>query len=424
MTEPAAKASIAAFPDGSRDAAPMRPRVAALVVAAGRGVRAGGGVPKQYRLLAGRAVLRRAVDAFLAHPEVDEVRCVIGAEDQERYRSAVGALGLADPILGGATRQESVFNGLKSLEKGMRPPPDLVLIHDAARPGAPAAMISRVIRAASEAGAAVPALAVADTLKRGRADADGALHVEETAPRDDLYAVQTPQGFRFPDILAAHREAALAGVAPATDDAGLFEAMGKTVILVPGAWEAHKLTTAEDFARAERLLAGALETRVGSGYDVHRFTAGDHVTLCGVRLAHDRGLAGHSDADVGLHALTDAILGALGDGDIGQHFPPSDPQWRGADSSAFLAHAVGLVAARGGAIRHLDVTLICEAPKIGPHREAMRRRIAEIAGVTTARVSVKATTTEGLGFTGRKEGAAAQAAATLALPSADPCDDD
>lgn len=420
MTETAAMASTAA----PSDTGSAKPRVAALIVAAGRGVRAGGGVPKQYRLLAGRTVLRRAVDAFLAHPEVDAVRCVIGAEDEERYRSAVGALGLPDPVFGGETRQESVSNGLKSLQETMESPPDIVLIHDAARPDVPAAMISRVIRAAAETGAAVPALAVADTLKRGRAGADGALHVEETAPRDALYAVQTPQGFRFADILAAHCEAALVGGAPATDDAGLFEAMGKTVVLVPGAWEAQKLTTAEDFARAERLLAGALETRVGVGYDVHRFTAGDHVTLCGLRIPHDRGLAGHSDADVGLHALTDAILGALGDGDIGRHFPPSDPQWRGADSAAFLAHAVGLVAARGGAVRHLDVTLICEAPKIGPHREAMRRRIAAIAGVALARVSVKATTTEGLGFTGRKEGAAAQATATLALPSLTDAPDD
>jgi len=397
-------------------AVPPRPTVAVLIVAAGRGLRAGGGVPKQYRPLAGIPVLRRTIEAFRAHPTVDRIVTVIGPEDGADYAAATADL---DPpptaAIGGSTRQESVFNGLIALEKCESGPPDLVLIHDAARPFAPAALIDRVIAAAQAHGAALPALAIPDTIKRARRDPDATLAIEETVPRDALYGAQTPQGFRFTDILAAHR---LGRSAQATDDAALFEAMGERVVLVEGAWETQKLTTAEDFRRAERFLAGAEETRVGTGFDVHRFEAGrDFVTLCGVRVPHDQGLKGHSDADVGLHALTDAILGALALGDIGEHFPPSDPQWRGADSAAFLRRAVDLAAAAGGRITHLDVTLICERPKLGPHRAAMRARIAEIAGISEARVSVKATTTERLGFAGRGEGIAAQAVATVAAPS-------
>ncbi|MEQ8604106.1 MAG: bifunctional 2-C-methyl-D-erythritol 4-phosphate cytidylyltransferase/2-C-methyl-D-erythritol 2,4-cyclodiphosphate synthase [Marivibrio sp.] len=390
-----------------------RSTVAVLIVAAGRGVRAGGGVPKQYRPLAGVPVLRRTIEAFRTHPAIGRILVVIGPEDGPDYAAATRDLA-APPAtaVGGASRQESVFNGLTALEETEPGPPDLVLIHDAARPNPPAALIERVIANAQRHGAALPALAIPDTIKRGRRDADGALVVEETVPRDTLFGAQTPQGFRFADILAAHR---IGRSAQATDDAALFEAMGKRVVLVDGAWEAQKLTTEEDFARAERSLAGPEETRVGSGFDVHRFEEGrDFVTLCGVRVPHDRGLKGHSDADVGLHALTDAILGALALGDIGEHFPPSDPQWRGADSAAFLRRAVDLALDAGARIVHLDVTLICERPKLGPHRAAMRARIADIAGIAESRVSVKATTTEGLGFTGRGEGIAAQALATLA----------
>ncbi len=389
-------------------------RVAALVVAAGKGVRAGGGLAKQYRPLAGRALLRHSVAALLSHPAVEHVQVVIAAGDEALHEEALLGLDLPPPTIGGATRQQSVLNGLERLAVEA-PAPDIVLIHDAARPFLDPAMVEEVIAAARAEGGAIPALAVTDTLKR--ADGSGEA-VADTVSRDGLYRAQTPQGFRFQEILSVHRAAALDGW-EATDDAQLFERAGKIVALVAGDPEGLKVTTEEDFARAERRLASRRATRVGQGFDVHRFAEGDHVTLCGVRIDHDRGLAGHSDADVGLHALTDAILGALALGDIGQHFPPSDPQWRGADSAAFLRHAIDLAAARGGQVHHLDVTLICERPKIGPHRAAMQARVAEIAGLPEDRVSVKATTTEGLGFTGRKEGIAAQALATLTVPSDD-----
>lgn len=397
------------------------PTVAVLVVAAGRGVRAGGGLPKQYRPLAGRPLVRHSVVAFIDHPEVTTVRVVIASEDGGLYAESLGDLALPAPVTGGATRQESVLKGLETLAAG--DPPDIVLIHDAARPFVEAEVIARMIAAAGTDGGAIPALAVTDTLKRAVPGTD---RIAGTVPRDGLFRAQTPQGFRFADILAAHRAAAEAGI-EATDDAALMEWMGRRVILVAGDPEGVKVTEAEDFARAEARLArtaagrteGRMEPRVGTGFDVHRFAAGDHVTLCGVRIAHHRGLAGHSDADVGLHALTDAILGAIGAGDIGLHFPPSDPRWRGADSAAFLRHAIALAAGRGARLRHLDVTLICEAPKVGPHRAAMRARVAEIAGLAEDRVSIKATTTEKLGFTGRKEGIAAQAVATLMVPDDD-----
>jgi len=376
-------------------------RVAALVVAAGRGTRLGGELPKQYQMLASASLLGHSLSLCAAHPRVDDVRAVIHPDDIARYGEAASGLALHAPVAGGATRQESVRLGLEALSAD---PPDLVLIHDAARPLTPPCLLDRVIDALALHDGAVPALALADTLKRGQ---DG--RVIATVPRDGLFRVQTPQGFRFPMILDAHRR--LAG-AELTDDAAVAEAAGLTVALVPGDEEAFKVTTSDDLARARRSLA---ETRVGTGFDVHRFGPGDHVWLCGLRLPHERGLLGHSDADVGLHALTDALLGAIGAGDIGQHFPPSDPRWRGAESSRFLAHAAGLVRARGGRILHVDVTLICERPKIGPHREAMRARVAEILGLAADRVSIKATTTEQLGFTGRGEGIAAQAVATVSL---------
>ena len=375
----------------------------ALIVAAGRGHRAGGGLPKQYRPLGGIAVLRRTVEAFLAHPRVDAVQVVIHPDDREFYEAAVAGLPLPMPVPGGSTRQESVRLGLEAVE-GER-----VLIHDAARPFVGHDVIDRVLDALDNDEGAVPGLAVSDSLRRGGS------HIDSEVERDGLFRVQTPQGFRLEAIRAAHR----AAIAEATDDAAVLRAAGGRVALVEGDERNMKLTTADDFARAEAMLAAAMTSRTGMGYDVHRFGPGDHVWLCGIPVPHSRGLIGHSDADVGLHALTDAILGAIGEGDIGQHFPPSDPQWKGAASDRFLAHAAGLVAARGGRIDPVDVTIIAERPKVGPHRDAMRQRIADILRLPLRVVSVKATTTEGLGFTGRGEGIAAQAIATLRLPEED-----
>ena len=384
------------------------PRVAAVIVAAGRGIRAGGGLPKQYRTIGDRMVLSRAVAVFAHHPRIDTIRVVIHPDDRLLYEAAVAAIDLPDPVPGGATRQESVRAGLEALAAGT--PPEIVLIHDAARCFVSAAVIDRVIDAVDATHGAVPALPVSDTLKR----ADGDL-VHGTVARAGLYRAQTPQGFPFAAILAAHR--AVATRDDLTDDAAVAEAAGLAVRLVAGAEENIKLTTEADFARlTRREEATARETRTGFGFDVHRFVPGDHLWLCGVRITHSATLKGHSDADVALHALTDALLGAIADGDIGDHFPPSDPEWRGAPSHRFLAHAAHLVRARGGEITHCDVTILCEAPKIGPHRAAMRTRIAGILGIAVARVSLKATTTEGLGFTGRGEGIAAQAVATVLLP--------
>jgi 2-C-methyl-D-erythritol 4-phosphate cytidylyltransferase/2-C-methyl-D-erythritol 2,4-cyclodiphosphate synthase len=379
----------------------------ALIVAAGAGTRLGGEVPKQYLPLAGRAVLRHSVETFLRHREISGVRVVISAEHRALYNAAIAGLTILPPVAGGASRQDSVRNGLESLADLQ---PGRVLIHDAARPFLTAAIVDRTLAALDEAPGAVVAVPVTDTLKRGQ---DGC--VAGTIDRSALWRAQTPQAFRYADILAAHRRAKGAAM---TDDAAVAEAAGLPVKLVMGADDNFKITTADDLRRAERLVgAAAQEFRTGAGYDVHRFAAGDSVTICGVRIPHDQSLEGHSDADVGLHALTDAILGAVGAGDLGSHFPPSDPQWRGADSARFLSHAAGLVAAKGGRIAHVDVTLICERPKIAPHRAAMVARIAAILGLPEGRVSVKATTTEGLGFTGRREGIAAQAVATIALPA-------
>jgi 2-C-methyl-D-erythritol 4-phosphate cytidylyltransferase/2-C-methyl-D-erythritol 2,4-cyclodiphosphate synthase len=314
-------------------------------------------------------------------------------------------------VFGGATRQASVRAGLEAVAP-LRP--DLVLIHDAARPYASAALVTRAIAAVAATGAAVPVMPLADTIKS--VDATGRL-IEATLDRTILRTVQTPQAFAFAPALAAHRRAAASGREDFTDDAALAEWAGLKVAAFDGEAGNVKLTTAEDVARAEREHTAALaDTRTGSGFDVHAFAAGDHVMLAGVRIPHDRGLTGHSDADVALHALTDAVLGALAEGDIGAHFPPSDPQWRGASSDRFLAFAVERVRGRGGRIAHLDLTIVCEAPRVGPHRDAMRARIAAIAGLDLARVAVKATTSERLGFTGRGEGIVAMATATVRLP--------
>lgn len=334
------------------------------------------------------------------------MQIVYNRDDDALYRDAMADLDLAPPVAGGATRQDSVRLGLAALaDQG----PAKVLIHDGARPIVPAAMIGRVVDALDHNPAAIPALPVNDTLKRA---ADGI--ISATVDRADLWLAQTPQGFRFDAIRDAH-ETVQDGAH--TDDAAVAEAAGMAVALVAGAVENIKITTEEDLLRAGRWLAAASEARVGSGFDVHRFGPGDGVRLAGVTIAHDQALIGHSDADVVLHAVTDAILGALGAGDIGEHFPPSDPSWRDADSAQFLLHAVELMAARGGRISHIDVTIICERPKISPHRAVMAASLATILGLTPDRVSIKATTTEGLGFTGRGEGIAAQATATLALPN-------
>ena len=375
---------------------------AAIIVAAGSGTRAGGTVPKQYAPLVGRPMLAHSVAAFRAHPAIDELVVVIGAGQDALARKAVDAR----LVTGGETRRESVANGLATVSA------ERVLVHDAARPFVSAAVIDRVLAALDGATGATPVLPVADTLARG----DGRLG--DVTPRDRLWRVQTPQGFDTAALRRAH--AAWDPVAEATDDAQMVRRLGLDVVLVQGDPMLDKVTHPEDFAAAEARAsaAGQWEWRSATGFDVHRLEVGEELWLGGVLVPHDRGLSGHSDADVALHALTDALLGAAAEGDIGLHFPPSDERWRGAASDQFLAHAAGLVRARGGVIDHVDVTVICETPKIGPHREAMRARIAAILQIPATRVSVKATTTERLGFTGRSEGIAAQAAATIRLEDA------
>jgi 2-C-methyl-D-erythritol 4-phosphate cytidylyltransferase / 2-C-methyl-D-erythritol 2,4-cyclodiphosphate synthase len=391
-------------------------KVGLLVVAAGRGVRLGADRPKQYLSCAGRPLVVHTLEALAASFPFSAVTVVIGPGDRALYDQSVAHLtakaadALGPPAIGGATRQQSVRSGLEALAAA---DPDIVLIHDAARPFPSVAIVERAIEAAERYGAAAPGTPMSDTVKQ--VDVDG--RVLATPPRSALRAVQTPQAFRFPLILAAHRRAATAGVGDLTDDVAVAEWAGAPAYVFEGDPANVKVTTMQDLESAEARLTGNLsETRVGQGFDVHAFAPGDHLWLCGVRIAHSAALSGHSDADVGLHALADALYGALAEGDIGQHFPPSDPRWKGTASKVFLAHAAELVRARGGVVVHLDVTLICEAPKIGPHRDAMRARVAEIAGLDIGRVAVKATTTERLGFAGRGEGIACLAAATVRLP--------
>jgi len=375
-------------------------KIAALIVAGGRGARAGGSVAKQYRTLLGRPVLSWTIKAFRG---ANVIQVVTGPEDGGAFARATAGLQLLAPATGGPNRQESVRLGLEALAAHA---PAFVLIHDAARPLASPALIARVTEALKKgAQAVVPVMPVTDALKRVEGDWLAAVS------RDGLFRAQTPQGFRFDAILAAHR--AQRG-REAVDDIAIAENAGMKVTIVAGDERNMKITAPEDFAMAESLLNG--QTRTGMGFDAHRFGPGDHIWLCGLKIAHNAGLIGHSDADAGLHALTDAILGALGAGDIGQHFPPTDKRWRGASSDKFLKHASDLVAQAGGNVVHCDVTLICEAPKVSPHREAMRARVAEILDLVASRVSIKATTTEGMGFTGRREGIAAQAVATICLP--------
>ena len=386
--------------------------IVALVVAAGRGERAGTiGLPKQYRSVAGKPLLTRTLDALLAVKAIDRVIAVIGAGQEEMFAD----LGLSDsrlaaPVIGGETRQVSVLKGLESLAGQ---PPDIVLIHDGARPFVDAALIGNVIAALADADGALPVTLVTDTIKRSL---DGKT-VGGTEDRTQLFAAQTPQGFHFNAIYNAHRRA-IEMSDGFTDDAAIAEWAGLSVALAQGNTRNIKITLPDDFERAERMMTEGqtMETRVGSGYDVHAFAEGDAVVLGNIAIPHTARLKGHSDADVVLHALADAIYGALADGDIGKHFPPGEMKWKDADSSIFLEHASELVRQRGGRLVHMDATIICEHPKIGPHVWAMRARIAEIARVSVDRVAIKATTSERLGFTGREEGIAAQAVATIELP--------
>jgi 2-C-methyl-D-erythritol 4-phosphate cytidylyltransferase / 2-C-methyl-D-erythritol 2,4-cyclodiphosphate synthase len=379
------------------------PTCIALIVAGGRGSRFGGPLPKQYAILAGQPVLRRTLDVFGATPGIDRIQVVVAAGDEDLYRAAVEGMDLPPPVAGGVSRQQSVLNGLESL---VAHAPDLVAIHDAARPFVRVSDIIGCLEALRPGiDGAVLGVPLADTLKK----VDDAGLLAGTVPRTGLWRAQTPQIFRFAKLLAAHRAAAALAKHEATaltDDAAVAERAGLHVVMVEGHDDNRKITTAGD-------MVSTMETRTAFGFDVHGFADGSQVMLGGIAIPHGQALAGHSDADVALHALTDALLGTIGAGDIGKHFPPSDPQWRGVSSDRFLRHAIDLVDAAGGRIVHLDLTLVCEAPRIGPHRDAMVTSIARIAGIERDRVSVKATTTEGLGFTGRREGIAAQAVATV-----------
>ncbi|MFD1787289.1 bifunctional 2-C-methyl-D-erythritol 4-phosphate cytidylyltransferase/2-C-methyl-D-erythritol 2,4-cyclodiphosphate synthase [Sphingomonas floccifaciens] len=376
------------------------PRTAAIIVAAGKGERAGGDRPKQFASLAGKPMVAHSHAALSHHPAIGEVVVVIGAGQEEALKAAIGD---AHYVIGGATRRESVLAGLAAIKSA-----DRVLIHDAARPFLSAEVIDRLLAALDEAPGAVPVLAVADTIARAYET------LSDTIDRSNVVRVQTPQAFRLSAIRAAH--AAWDEARQATDDAQVLRAHGGTVVTVEGDIMLDKVTHPADFAAAERNRGATMISRSASGYDVHRLEAGEELWLGGVLIPHDKGLSGHSDADVALHAITDALLGTIAAGDIGSHFPPSDPQWKGAASDQFLAHAAALVAARGGIIDFVDLTIICEAPKIGPHREPIRIRIADILRLDADQVSVKATTTERLGFTGRGEGIAAQAVATIRVP--------
>ncbi|TXL72206.1 bifunctional 2-C-methyl-D-erythritol 4-phosphate cytidylyltransferase/2-C-methyl-D-erythritol 2,4-cyclodiphosphate synthase [Vineibacter terrae] len=392
------------------------PRTVALIVAAGRGHRLGGPLPKQYQAIGARSVLRQTLEQFSGHPAVEAVQVVIAAGDRVLYDAQTAGLVLRPACIGGPTRQRSVLNGLEALTDE---PPQIVTIHDAARPLVSADVISRTIEAVAASGiaGAVAGVPVADTLKR----VEGG-RVAATVDRQGLWRAQTPQSFRFAPLLAAHRAVAALGDSDdtaLTDDVAVAERAGLEIAMVEGEERNFKITTEDDLARARRELALRRETRMGTGFDVHAFGPGTAVTLCGVEIPYTQGLVGHSDADVALHALTDALLGAVAAGDIGQYFPPSDPQWRNAASERFLRHAAEVVERSGGRIVNVDVTLICEAPRVGPHRDRMRARVAEILGIAAGRVGIKATTTEKLGFTGRGEGIAVQAAATVEVPVED-----
>ena len=374
--------------------------VTALIVAAGKGERLGGDLPKQYRAIAGRPVLRWAAEAMVRHPSIEAVRVVIGSGQEQLAQAALDGIGVDELVLGGAERSDSVLNGLQSIGEGT------VLVHDAARPFCPPAVIDRLLAALADSDGAVPVLPVADTL------ATGDRILESPVDRKRLLRVQTPQAFHVEDLIYAYEEA---GRTSATDESSVMLAAGLKVATVEGDPMLEKLTTQADWDRAETILASRMVSRTGMGFDVHGFEGAGPIMLGGIEIPHERGLSGHSDADVVLHAVTDALLGAAGLGDLGEHFPPSDPQWKGASSDIFLSHAVSLVRHISGIIDHVDCTVIAEEPKVGPHRSAMRERIAGILGVGIDQVSIKATTTEGLGFTGRREGIAAQAVASIRM---------
>jgi 2-C-methyl-D-erythritol 4-phosphate cytidylyltransferase/2-C-methyl-D-erythritol 2,4-cyclodiphosphate synthase len=379
---------------------------AVLIVAAGSGERFGGAIPKQYQDLAGVPILRRSVLAFLKHPHISQVLVVYSPSHRDLYDKAVGDLGLPEPVTGGASRQDSVRLGLEALAASK---PDLVMIHDAARPLVDATTITAVRKALDHNAGVIAAKPLVDTLKRGKGDV-----IEATIDRSNLWQAHTPQAFRYDTILAAHRAAAGSQL---TDDAAVAEKAGLTVTLVPSNPDNMKITNPDDLDRAARLLGHSYgDIRTGMGFDVHRFEPGDTIILGNIAIPHNRKLEGHSDADAVLHALTDALLGGMGMGDIGKYFPPSDPQWKGKDSAYFLRAAVGMISEKGGIISNVDITVMCEAPRIGPYRDAMQKRIAELLEIALDRVNVKATTTERLGFTGREEGLAAQAIATLRFP--------
>ena len=374
--------------------------VTALIVAAGKGERLGGDVPKQFRSLGGKPMLRWAVEGLIRHPSIDQVRVVVGDGQSGLAEGALAGLDVGSPIRGGAERSDSVLAGLQAIGEGT------VLVHDAARPFCPPAVVDRLLEALKGTDGAVPVLPVADTL------ASGDQTLAHPVDRKGLVRVQTPQAFHVEDLIYAYEEA---GRASATDESTVMLAAGLKVATVEGDPMLEKLTTPADWDRAEAILAARFIPRTGLGFDVHAFEGNGPIMLGGISVPHSRGLAGHSDADVVLHAITDALLGAAGLGDIGEHFPPSDPQWKGASSDLFLKHAAGLIRERGGMIDHVDVTVIAEEPKVGPHRSAIRARVAEILGLRQEQVSVKATTTEGLGFTGRREGMAAQAVASIRM---------
>ena len=375
--------------------------VTALIVAAGKGVRLGGDVPKQFRPIGGKPVLRWAVEAMVGQHLIDQVRVVIGAGQRDLAEAALSGLPVGELIEGGAERSDSVLNGLMAIAEGT------VLVHDAARPFCPTDVIDRLLGALKGCDGAVPVLAVADTLAKG---SGGVL--DEPVERKQLFRVQTPQAFHVEDLIYAYEEA---GRKSATDESTVMLTAGLKVATVEGDAMLEKLTTPADWSRAEAILSSRFVSRTGLGFDVHAFEGEGPIMLGGIAIPHGRGLAGHSDADVALHAITDALLGCAGLGDIGQHFPPSDPQWKGASSDLFLKHAADLIRERGGIIDHVDVTIIAEEPKVGPHRSAIRTRVAEILELGEDQVSIKATTTEGMGFTGRREGIAAQAVASIRM---------
>ncbi len=387
-----------------------------IIVAAGSGTRAGGQIPKQYQMIGSKPVICHTLEAFLAHPDIDHIQLVIGHNQDDLYADALGDYDIPAPVAGGNTRQASVFAGLKAMQSRQ---PDNILIHDAARPFVSSEMITKTIAALDEHAGAIPGLPVTDTIKQVSGDL-----IESTIDREQLRAVQTPQGFIFETIFNAHKNAEAQAVTGLTDDASILEWAGIEVAIIAGDPANTKLTTADDIKKADAKMTGTnpfslTDIRVGQGFDVHAFEPGDHVILCGIKLPHTAKLKGHSDADVAMHALTDAILGAISEGDIGSHFPPSDPQWKGAASAIFLKGANDLVKQKNGVLAHCDITIICEAPKLRPFIDDMRKTMAEILGLEISRMSIKATTSEQLGFTGRREGIAAMATATVRLPEQD-----